>query len=70
MKSIFNMNTILQIEFIQPDGEQPSTSNQENDDENENPDDLSEPLSSTGTDQPGIQDQTTFQLIFSSRIFH
>lgn len=40
------------IEFIQPDGEQPSTSRSLEDDEDE-PDDLSDPLSSTETERPG-----------------
>lgn len=39
------------IEYIQTDGEQPSTSRSLDDDE---PDDLSEPLSSTGTERPGL----------------
>lgn len=40
------------IEFIQPDGEQPSTSRSLDDDE-DGPDDLSDPLSSTETERPG-----------------
>ncbi|XP_055299160.1 piezo-type mechanosensitive ion channel component isoform X9 [Sitodiplosis mosellana] len=42
-------------EFIQPDGEQPSTSrslDDDDDDDDDEPDDLSEPLSSTGTERP------------------
>lgn len=39
-------------EFIQPDGEQPSTSRSLDDDDDE-PDDLSDPLSSTETERPG-----------------
>lgn len=38
------------VGFIQPDDEKPGTS-QQNDDESEDPDDLSDPLSSSGTDR-------------------
>lgn len=45
---------LLPSEFVQPDGERPSTSrHDDDDDDNEEPDDLSDPLSSTGTEQPG-----------------
>lgn len=39
--------------FIQADGEQPSTSRSLDYDDDE-PDDLSEPLSSTGSERPGL----------------
>lgn len=43
-------------DFVQPDGEQPSTSRSldDDDDDIDDPDDLSEPLSSTGSDKPGL----------------
>lgn len=43
---------IVILEFIQPDGEQPSTSRPF---ENDEPDDLSDPLSSTGSERPGVK---------------
>lgn len=42
----------LILDYAQADGEQPSTSRSLDDDDE--PDDLSEPLSSTGTDRPGL----------------
>lgn len=43
-------NLLFRSVFVQADGEQPSTSRSLDEDE---PDDLSEPLSSTGTERPG-----------------
>lgn len=49
----FFAGSISITEFSQADGEQPSTSRNLDDDDYE-PDDLSAPLSSTGTEKPGI----------------
>ncbi|XP_031619369.1 piezo-type mechanosensitive ion channel component isoform X2 [Contarinia nasturtii] len=51
-------------EFTQPDGEQPSTSRSLDDE----PDDLSEPLSSTGSERPAVSSAFTFIKAFISGI--